>query len=89
MHSVTSNAVATNINTVIGNNTFEINQPAIPPAQRKRNNIQQQSEEIYSINLMNENRNGLSIDFNYTSSSITVYKIVNGEGVGAKSVYLS
>ena len=89
MHSVTSNAVATNINTVIGNNTFEINQPAIPLAQRKRNNIQQQSEEIYSINLINENRNGLSIDFNYTSSSITVYKIVNGESVGAKSVYLS
>ena len=56
MQSVTSNAVATKINTVLGNNTIEINQPAIPAAQRKRNNIQEQNEIIYSINLVNKNK---------------------------------
>ena len=89
MHSVTSNAVATKIDTVLGNNTFEINQPAIPVEQRKRNNIQEQKEAIYSINLMNENKNGLSIDFNYMNSCIVVYRIVNGEAVESKSVRLS
>ena len=89
MQSVTSNAVETRINTVLGNNTFEINQPAIPAAQRKRNNIQEQSEIIYSINLVNKNKNGLSIDINYRDSRITVYRIIKGETVESKSIFLS
>ena len=89
MHSVTSHAVATKINTVLGNNTFEINQPAIPVAQRKRNNIQEQTEGIYSINLVNKNKNGLSIDINYSYSRITIYRIINGKAIESKSVGLS
>ena len=89
MQSVTSNAVATKINTVLGNNTFEINQPAIPIAQRKRNNIQEQNEMIYSIDLVNKNKNGLSIDINYRDSRIIVYRIINGEVIESKSVGLS
>lgn len=89
MHSVTSNAVATKIDTVVGNNTFEINQPALPIAQRKRNNIQEQNESIYSINLINKNKNGLSIDINYRESCIIVYKIENNKEIGRKTVFLN
>ena len=89
LHSVTSNAVARKINTVLGDNTFEINQPALPPANRKRNNIQEQSKEIYSFNLTNEDGDGISIDFNYTSGRIIIHKVINGQGSGAKSVSLS
>lgn len=89
MQSVTSNAVATKIDTVLGNNTFEINQPALPVAQRKRNNIQEQDEDIYSINLCNKNKKGLSIDINYRSSCIIVYKMENNNVIGKKSVHLN
>ena len=89
MHSVTSNAVATKIDTVLGNNTFEINQPALPVAQRKRNSIQEQDESIYSINLVNKNKNGLSIDINYRDSRIVVYKIENNKVIESKMVILS
>ena len=89
MQSVTSNAVATKIDTVLGNNTFEINQPALPVAQRKRNNIQEQDEIIYSINLINKNKNGLSIDINYRDSRIIVYRVINGEVIESKYVSLS
>lgn len=89
MHSVTSNAVATKIDTVLGNNTFEINQPALPVAQRKRNSIQEQDESIYSINLVNKNKNGLSIDINYRDSCINVYKIENNKVIGKKTVFLN
>lgn len=89
MHSVTSNAVAGKIDTVLGNNTFDINQPSLPVEQRKRNSIQEQEESIYSINLVNKNKNGLSIDFNYRDSRITVYRIVNGKAIESKSVSLS
>lgn len=89
MQSVTSNAVATKIDTVLGNNTFEINQPALPVAQRKRNSIQEQDESIYSINLVNKNKNGLSIDINYRDSCINVYKIENNKVIGKKTVFLN
>ena len=89
MQSVTSNAVATKIDTVLGNNTFEINQPALPAEQRKRNNIQEQSESIYSIDLINKNKNGLSIDINYRDSCINVYKIENNKVIGKKIVFLN
>lgn len=89
MQSVTSNAVATKIDTVLGNNTFEINQPALPFAQRKRNNIQEQDESIYSINLTNKNKNGLSIDINYRDSRIVVHKIENNKAIESKMVILS
>ena len=89
MQSVTSNAVATKIDTVLGNNTFEINQPALPAAQRKRNNIQEQSESIYSIDLINKNKNGLSIDINYRDSRINVHKIENNKVIETKSVFLN
>lgn len=89
MQSVTSNAVATKIDTVLGNNTFEINQPALPIAQRKRNNIQEQEESIYSFNLINKNKNGLSIDINYRDSRIVVYKIENNKVIESKMVILS
>lgn len=89
MQSVTSNAVATKIDTVLGNNTFEINQPALPAAQRKRNNIQEQSESIYSIDLINKNKNGLSIDINYRDSRINVHKIENNKVIETKSIFLN
>lgn len=89
MQSVTSNAVAEKIDTVLGNNTFEINQPALPVAQRKRNNIQEQDESIYSITLVNKNKNGLSIDINYRDSCINVYKIENNKVIGKKGVFLN
>lgn len=88
MQSVTANAVATKIDTVLGDNTFEINQPNVPPEQRKRNNIQEQLEELYSINLLNKKKNGLSIDVNYRDSRITVYKIVNGKAIESKYISL-
>lgn len=89
MQSVTSNAVATKIDTVLGNNTFEIYQPALPAEQRKRNSIQEQTESIYSIDLINKNKNGLSIDINYRDSCIIVYKIENKKVIGKKIVFLN
>lgn len=82
MHSVTSNAVATGLSSKC--TTQNINNSQTNGVLRNRVN-----EGIVTINAFDTTGSGLSIDLNYTSGAITLYKFVNGVTQGQKRVVLS
>ncbi len=82
MHSVTSNAVAAALSSKC--TTQNINNSQTNGVLRNR-----VSEGIVTINAYDATGTGLSIDFSFTSSTITVFRVVNGSTVEQKSVILS
>lgn len=82
MQSVTSNAVAVSLLNKC--TTQNINNSQTNGVLRNRVN-----EGIVTINAYDTTGTGLSIDFNFKGSTITVFRVVNGNTVEQKSVTLS
>lgn len=83
MHSVTSNAVANVMQSAItlvdfGNNKIDASQ----------SNFIWRSATLCSINIYDNTRTGVSIDFDFGASQIKVYTVVNGVTMGQKNVNL-
>lgn len=83
MHSVTSNAVASevanrattyNINNTFGQNATLKNRP---------------SEKIATFNFFDTTKTGLSIDIDYQNGQIRAYYVLNGITQNWKTVYMS
>lgn len=82
LHAVTSNAVAISLSSKCA--TQNINNEQTNGVLQNRVN-----EGIVTINAYDSTGTGLSIDFNFTDGTITVFKVVNGSTIGQKSVILS